>query len=242
MPDEPADKDKQASAEEKPRTGPLDLIKKHRVLAAIGALVVIVAIIGGVLWWLDARHYETTDDATVDTALVHIAPLAIGRVAELDVVPNQQVAAGALLLRLDPAPGAGASADGEVRAPVAGQVAHLTAARGSTVMPGQQLMTIVPDQFWITANFKETQLADMRAGQVATVTLDAYPGQTFPAHVESFEAGAGQAFALLPPDNASGNFVKSTQRVAVRIVFDQPPRALPTLGPGMSANGSVKVR
>ena len=82
----------------------------------------------------------------------------------------------------------------------------------------------------------------MHVGQPAEITLDAYPGQTFAGHVASFEAGAGQAFALLPPDNANGNFVKTVQRVAVRVDFDAPPRVTPTLGPGLSANVEVKVR
>ncbi|HEX3992504.1 MAG TPA: efflux RND transporter periplasmic adaptor subunit, partial [Acetobacteraceae bacterium] len=214
----------------------------HKLLSAAGALVVVLVIAGGIAWWLNARQYESTDDATVDAAIVHIGATVTGRIAELDATADQHVAANAVLMKLQPAettgaalppsstPEAGAgpgrpaqsAAPIELRTPVAGSVAHLVTSAGSTVVPGQQLLQIVPDQFWITAQFKETQLADMRVGQHADITLDAYPGQTFAGHVASFEAGAGQAFSLLPPDNANGNFVKTVQRVAVRINFDQP--------------------
>ena len=92
---------------------------------------------------------------------------------------------------------------------------------GSYVAPGQQLMAIVPDDIWVTANFKETQLTLMRPGQAVDIKVDAYPGVTFHGHVDSIQRGAGQAFALLPPQNATGNYVKVVQRVPVRILFDR---------------------
>jgi membrane fusion protein, multidrug efflux system len=90
------------------------------------------------------------------------------------------------------------------------------------------------------ANFKETALADMHAGQPVTITVDAYPGKTFHGHVQSIQAGSGTAFSLLPPENATGNFVKVVQRVPVKIVFDHRPDVY--LGPGMSVVPSVKVQ
>ena len=98
------------------------------------------------------------------------------------------------------------------------------------------------DNVWVVANFKETQLARMRPGQEAEFTADSYPKAVFHGRVESISGATGARFALLPPDNASGNFVKVTQRVPVKIVLtDAPNPALP-LRPGMSVTAAVKVR
>ena len=103
-------------------------------------------------------------------------------------------------------------------------------------------MAIVPDRIWVTANFKETQLVDMRPGQHVDIRIDAFPDVKFEGHVDSIQRGAGQAFALLPAQNATGNYVKVVQRVPVRILFDRPdPRAY-AVGPGMSVIPTVKVR
>jgi membrane fusion protein (multidrug efflux system) len=135
----------------------------------------------------------------------------------------------------------------DIRAPVAGQVVNRNVNIGSYVSPGTQMMAIVPDAMWITANFKETQLTHMRIGQHADIRIDAFPDIAFEGHVDSIQRGAGQAFALLPPQNATGNYVKVVQRVPVRILFDQPRRDSPdphrySIGPGMSAVPTVKVR
>lgn len=135
----------------------------------------------------------------------------------------------------------------DLRAPVSGQVVNRNVNLGSYVSPGTQLMAIVPDQIWVTANFKETQLTHMAIGQRVTITVDAFPDIVFDGHVDSIQRGAGQAFALLPPQNATGNYVKVVQRVPVRILFDRPrrdspdPHAFP-IGPGMSVVPTVKVR
>ena len=124
-------------------------------------------------------------------------------------------------------------------APFEGHVTQLTAAKGTYASPGQTLMEIVPLHVWVTANFRETQLADMHVGDPATLCVDAY-GKCFPGHVQSIQAGSGTAFSLLPAENATGNYVKVVQRVPVRLVFDKQPDLL--LGPGMSVTPSVKVR
>jgi membrane fusion protein (multidrug efflux system) len=103
-------------------------------------------------------------------------------------------------------------------------------------------MALVPLEVWITANFKETQLDHMRVGQPADISIDSYPDKVFRGHVDSFEAGSGVAFAILPPENATGNYVKVVQRVPVKIVFDAPPNLHFPLGPGMSVVPSVKIR
>jgi membrane fusion protein (multidrug efflux system) len=120
-------------------------------------------------------------------------------------------------------------------------VTQKTVAVGNYVQPGVQMMAIVPLEEWVTANFKETQLAYMRPGQPVTIKVDACPSKSFRAHVDSIQRGAGQAFQVLPPENATGNFVKVVQRVPVKIVFDQTPADCP-LGPGMSVTPTVRVR
>ncbi len=127
-----------------------------------------------------------------------------------------------------------------ITAPVAGRVTKLTAAKGNYAAVGQALMMFVPREVWVTANFKETQLNLMRPGQPVNIAIDAYPGRTFPGHVDSIQTGSGTAFSLLPAENATGNYVKIVQRVPVKIVFDKPPDVL--LGPGMSVVPTVKVR
>ena len=132
-----------------------------------------------------------------------------------------------------------------ITAPLAGQVVNRQVNVGSYVSPGTQLMALVPEDMWITANFKETQLQTMRVGQPVTIKIDAFPDVEFQGRVDSFQQGAGQAFAILPPQNATGNYVKVVQRVPVRITFDlkhgPDPRKYP-IGPGMSAVPTVKVR
>ena len=94
---------------------------------------------------------------------------------------------------------------------------------------------------WIVANFKETQLANLRPGQRVKITVDAYPGKVFTGTVESIQAGTGARFGLLPPENATGNFVKVVQRIPVKIVLDEHPN-LPVLRLGMSVAPTVELR
>jgi membrane fusion protein (multidrug efflux system) len=112
-----------------------------------------------------------------------------------------------------------------VRAPMAGEVANSDRLQiGTQVVSGIGAVSIVhSDSAWVEANFKEKQLTEMRPGQPVTVKIDAYPGDKFKAHVESIGAGTGSEFSLLPAQNANGNWVKVTQRVPVRIVFDGKP-------------------
>ena len=124
-------------------------------------------------------------------------------------------------------------------APFVGRVTQLTAAKGTYAAVGQTLMFIVPLDVWVTANFRETQLVDMHPGQPANLCIDAY-GKCFPGHVDSVQAGSGNAFSLLPAENATGNYVKVVQRLPVKLVFDRQPNL--ELGPGMSVTPSVKVR
>jgi membrane fusion protein (multidrug efflux system) len=127
-------------------------------------------------------------------------------------------------------------------APEDGTIAQLTVAVGNYVSPGTQMLAIVPFRIWVTANFKENQLDLMRPGQKVDIEIDAYPDVDFYGHVDSIQRGAGQAFALLPAENATGNFVKVVQRVPVKIVIDRPNDRRYVLGPGMSVVPTVHVR
>jgi membrane fusion protein (multidrug efflux system) len=130
----------------------------------------------------------------------------------------------------------------QVRASEAGYVTHRTVEAGSYVQIGQALLAIVPQQVWVVANFKETQLTAMRAGQPVAVTVDAYPQIKFKGHVDSIQSGTGPRFSLLPPENASGNYVKVVQRVPVKIVLDDVAGNDYVLGPGMSVVPDVRVK
>ena len=300
-------------------------------------VIVIVLITAGIIWWLNARQYEDTDDAFIDTHIVHVAPQIAGQVIVLNVTDNQLVRRGQIVAELNPADetaklaqaqaqgaqaetqleqalanqtgalaqAANAAADlaryrslqqtdpqavaqqqvdqavaadrnaraqvaaagaqvagaraqiktvqakietarinlgySQVIAPMDGHVTQRSVALGNYVTPGQDLMTIVPLQLWVTANFKETQLALMRPGQPVTVAVDACGDADIRGHVDSIQRGAGQAFGILPPENATGNYVKVVQRVPVKILLDRVPRDC-TLGPGMSVEPIVKVR
>jgi membrane fusion protein (multidrug efflux system) len=113
---------------------------------------------------------------------------------------------------------------------------------GDYVQVGQALMVLVQHDVWITANYKETQITHMRPGQQVDISVDAFPERKLRGHVDSIQAGSGARFSLLPPENATGNFVKVVQRVPVKIVFDEQSDVLRLLGPGMSAVPEVRVK
>jgi len=126
-------------------------------------------------------------------------------------------------------------------APEDGRVTKKTVEPGDYVQVGQDLFALVTPERWTTANFKETQLRDMRPGQPAQVSVDAYPDHPLRGHVDSIQAGSGARFSLLPPENATGNYVKVVQRVPVKIVLDEQPDVQRALGPGMSVIPIVTV-
>lgn len=335
-------------------------IRSHPFSVAMIIIVLIVAIVAGILWWLNARQFEATDDAFIDGRPAPISAQVAGAIVDVPVADNQVVEAGAVVAVLDDrdytvaraqaeaqiaqAEATLASVEAQVKAqqanieqaskqvgearaaltfatdentryqdlqksgagtvqraqqaasdlrqkqgafdaaeaaetaaqsqlgvldaqhktgeaqlaqaraqadlaaanlsrthliaPVKGRVTKLTAAKGLYATPGQTLMVIVPVDLWVTANYKETQLARMRPGQPVTISIDAY-GRSFPGHVDSVQAGSGTAFSILPAENATGNYVKVVQRVPVKIVFDRPPDV--QLGIGMSVVPSIKV-
>jgi membrane fusion protein, multidrug efflux system len=122
-----------------------------------------------------------------------------------------------------------------------GRITRKQVEAGDYLQAGQQLLSIVPPEVWVVANFKESQLKKMQPGQPVTVEIDALGGKEFRAHVDSVQSGSGAAFSLLPPENATGNFVKVVQRVPVKILFDEPLPANHTIGPGLSVMPTVRI-
>ncbi len=125
-------------------------------------------------------------------------------------------------------------------APISGRIAKKNVDPGKYIQQGQPLFSIVDDSnLWIVANYKETQISHMKPGQTVDIIIDAYPGVTFTGHVDSFQPGTGAVFSLLPPQNATGNFVKVVQRVPVKILIDSKPDPAYPLWPGLSVCPSV---
>jgi len=131
----------------------------------------------------------------------------------------------------------------EIRAPIDGTVGNRSARTGGFASTGAQLLSIVPAHgLWVDANFKESQLAEMHPGQVATIHADVMPGRLFTGHVASLAPATGAQFSVLPPENATGNFTKIVQRVPVRIVLDGEGSELGGLRPGLSVTAEVDER
>jgi membrane fusion protein (multidrug efflux system) len=129
-----------------------------------------------------------------------------------------------------------------IRAPRNGRVTKKTVEVGQVLQPGQLLLAVVDlSDLWVVANFKETDLTQVRPGQPATVTVDTYPGVVLRARVDSIQAGSGAVFTLLPPENSSGNFVKVVQRVPVKLVFEPGETARHALVPGMSVIPTITI-
>lgn len=128
-----------------------------------------------------------------------------------------------------------------VTAPTSGWITHVTLRGGDLVSENQPLFALISDnEFWVDANFKETDINDIHPGQSAVVKVDMYPGHTFKGRVESISGGTGAAFSLLPPENATGNWVKVTQRVPVRIHIINPDERFP-LRIGISASVTIRL-
>jgi membrane fusion protein, multidrug efflux system len=130
-----------------------------------------------------------------------------------------------------------------VKAPLTGRVTKRTVEPGQVVAVGQPLLSVVDlDDVWVLANYKETQLTKVRQGQRAVVHVDMYPGHEFSGRVDSIQGGSGAVFSLLPPENATGNYVKVVQRIPVKIVLDRGQNAEHLLVPGMSVVPSIALR
>lgn len=128
-----------------------------------------------------------------------------------------------------------------IYAAASGTVANRSVQVGSYVQPGQALFSAVPNEVFVVANIKETQMADIHPGEQVRISVDALPGREFRGHVDSIQRGTGSNFALLPPENATGNFVKVVQRIPVKIFLDESPEKLIGLSPGISVIAKVSV-
>lgn len=170
------------------------------------------------------------DLAAAEAARAHVAVLqAQAQKARADI-DRQQAALAQARLNLSYT---------RITATEAGTVANKAVEIGNFVQPGQVLFSAVPDVLYVTANYKETQLTDVRPGQSVDIRVDAFPALDLRGHVDSIQRGTGAQFALLPPENATGNFVKVVQRVPVKIVLDDPEEAANRLAPGMSVETTI---
>ena len=213
---------------------------------------------GDVLARIDDRDYRVALDQAKaqlahDQGLLDQAQKNLGRyktLAKTSSIAQQQVDDQGFLVEQDKSTVALDQAKVEaaqldlshttISAAEAGRVVSLTAAVGQFVQAGTALTMFVPDQIWVTANFKEIQLDRMRPGQPVMLEIDAYPGRTIRGHIDSVQPGSGTAFSLLPAQNATGNYVKIVQRVPVKVVMDNPPTDV-ALGPGMSVVPTVRI-
>ncbi|MGD1084827.1 MAG: HlyD family secretion protein [Verrucomicrobiota bacterium] len=208
----------------------------------------------------DRERYESVESNAVSGSQIDLAKAQAGSAAaEVKVASHQAEAAEAQVL-LDRANVQTARAQVQqartrldqaqlelsyttVRAPRDGRVTGRSVEEGAYVQTGQALLALVPDDIWVVANFKETQLERMRPGQKVLLHVDAYPRHEFQGKLDSVQAGSGAVFSLLPPENAVGNYVKVVQRVPVKILFDDPAGLSQfNLAPGMSVRPKVRVQ
>ena len=174
----------------------------------------------------------TSSNASVTQAQKQIGSLQAQRASAEASLANAEAQAAQAVLNLGYT---------TVTAAQPGRVVQLTGAVGQFAQAGQSLAMFVPDEKWVVANYKETQITDMRPGQSVRVEIDAYPDRKITGKVASVQPGSGTAFSLLPAQNATGNYVKVVQRVPVKIVIDQWPQDV-SIGPGMSIVPTVRVR
>jgi membrane fusion protein (multidrug efflux system) len=201
---------------------------------------------------ISAQEFDNAQDAVkeADASLVAARQKAVADVSRINEAKATQTAteasAGMALALYRQAQTTVQSAQldlsyTKIFAPCDGRVTRKAVEAGNYVQVGQQLMSIVPPEIWVVANFKESQLKKMKPGQPVLVEIDALGGKKYRAHVDSVQAGSGAAFSLLPPENATGNYVKVVQRVPVKILFDEPLPADHTIGPGLSVTPDVRV-
>ena len=192
------------------------------------------------------RNVEVTK-AQLDAAKAHVEQARAGvssALADVKQVSMKAADAQAKLAKVEQARAALDAAQlnlsyTEITAPVDGVATHKQVETGQIVQAGQGLLVVVPLQnVWVTANFKETQLKNMKPGQKAEVKVDTY-GKTFSGHLDSIAGATGSVLSLLPPENATGNFVKVVQRIPVKIVLDPIPAEKAVLRPGMNVNATV---
>jgi len=152
---------------------------------------------------------------------------------------TEELAAQVKIARADLAQAEKDLADTKIVAPMDGRITRRGVERGDYVQPGQQLASLVGCEIWVVANFKETQLTHMRAGDRVVMHIDALPLVELEGKVNSIQSGTGERFSLFPPENATGNFVKVVQRVPVKILLAKQPGGTLPIGPGLSVIPTV---
>jgi membrane fusion protein (multidrug efflux system) len=172
------------------------------------------------------------DIAALDAARAHVAVIEAEGQQARAAIARQRAALAQAELNLSYT---------KIYAVETGTVANKTVEVGNFVQPGQVLFSTVPGSVFVTANYKETQLTNVRPGQEVIVRIDAFPGLRLRAHVDSIQRGTGSQFALLPPENATGNFVKVVQRIPVKVTFDDPGEAMQWIAPGMSVETTIVI-
>ena len=214
---------------------------------------------GDLLVELDVNDYRVKNDmakaelqaAEAEAEKAHTDSERYKKLNNQDEVSKQQVDMAVLRTQIADAKVAAAKAHLEqaglnvsytrILAPMDGFVTRKSVETGAYVQVGQPLMALVSKEKWVIGNFKETQLSRMRPGQKVKVRVDTYSHKVFNAHVDSIQRGTGARFSLLPPENATGNFVKVVQRVPVKIVFDETPGSQYPLMLGMSVVPEVEI-
>ena len=195
---------------------------------------------------LDLKRYEqlVASDSATKQRLDYAAADAQVAAAQLEAAKRQVSVADAKAAQAQAAVQQAelALSYTKLYAPQDGKVTKKSVEPGEYVTVGQPLLAIVAKDVWVVANYKETQLKHMRVGQKVLVSVDAYPGKKLNAHIDSIQSGTGARFSLLPPENATGNYVKVVQRVPVKIVFDEDPNELSRLAPGMSVVPQVHTK
>ena len=197
-----------------------------------------------------ASTIENTDQANSDLATARATQAAdqanlLGANREVDVLNAALAQANASLAQANAHVGQAELNLGHaaIRAPFDGIVGNKTVAVGDYLEPGTQIMAIVPlSQVYVMANYKETQITHLKAGQPVTLVVDAFPGLKVTGVVDSIAPASGQEFALLPPDNATGNFTKIVQRVPVKIDINLTPDLIGKLRPGLSVEPAIDTR
>ncbi len=185
---------------------------------------------------LEAQASVSSNEAALQRALTAPQQVAVSQ-ARIPVFQAQVEAARAAVeqAKLD-------LSYTKITAAAAGWITKKSVEPGAYVQPGQNLMTVVPADVWVVANYKETQLGDIQPGQPVTIYVDTYDGHAFAGRVDSVMRGTGARFSLLPPENATGNYVKVVQRVPVKIVFSDPPDVQRYhLAPGMSVVPHIDI-
>ncbi len=181
--------------------------------------------------WMVTRANADAARAAVAEARAAIQPLKDNSKAQNFRIKEAEAALGLAKINLSRT---------LVVAPISGRIALKNVEKGKYVQPGQPLLAIVDTgDVWIVANFKETQINDMRVGQPVNIKVDAYPGLILKGHIGSFQPGTGSVFSLLPPENATGNFIKIVQRVPVKIIIDSESNPSQALWPGLSVTTYV---